>query len=172
VTFGEPESEGYNLTNMGTARTFDLPEGWSLRKVATAMAREWLPPFRAEPVAKGAPWLVQPIMEETTDIEGPLWEAGISTEEYENRLDRPSLNWAVRAKSSRGKTSKAVILARFSTDENDPGKFQMVCTQDAFPEALFDQEKLATFFTDHGEAGVDGLFAGLLAENGFQLTSV
>jgi hypothetical protein len=157
---------------MGTPLTFGLPEGWSLRNVATALAREWLPPFRAETVAKGAPWLVQPIMEETSETEGPLWEPGISTEEYEKRLDRPSLGWAVRAKSSRGKTSKAVILARFTADEDDPRMIQMVCAVESFPEGLFDPEKLDQYLSERGTTGADGLFVSLLNENGFQVTSV
>lgn len=157
---------------MGTPLTFGLPEGWSLRNVATALAREWLPPFRAETVAKGAPWLVQPIMEETSETEGPLWEPGISTEEYEKRLDRPDLGWAVRAKSSRGKTSKAVILARFTADAEDPRQFQMVCAVEALPEGLFDPEKIEQYLSERGMTGDDKLFSGLLLDNGFQVTSV
>lgn len=156
---------------MGRPLTFGLPEGWSLRNVATAMAREWLPPFRAETAAKGAPWLVQPIMKETDESEGPLWEPGIATEEYERRLDRPSVNWAVRAKSSRGKTSKAVILVRFAVDEQDQSRFSMVPSLEAFPEGLFDQERIDQYLAEHGSAGIEGLYTALLREHGFQLVA-
>src|SRR2546428_7009285 len=143
--------------NMGTTLAFALPQGWTLRKVATALAREWLPPFRAVPVEKGASWVVQPIMEETDDSNGPLWEPGIATEEYEKRLDRPGLGWAVRAKSNRGKTSKAIILARFTQSEDEPTKFELTCTQELLPEALFDAEKLAQYLDERGTTGMDGV---------------
>lgn len=164
---GHPESEGRILTNMGTTLAFTLPEGWTLRKVATTLAREWLPPFRAAAVEKGTSWMVQPIMEETDASEGPLWEAGISTEEYERRLDRPGLNWAVRAKSKHGRTSKSLILARFTLKEEQPSVFEMVCTNEALPESLFDPEKLAEFQAEQGAPGAEGLFVGLLKEHGF-----
>jgi hypothetical protein len=172
IASGSPESEGDILMNMGTTLAFNLPNGWTLRKVATALAREWLPPFRAVPVEKGASWLVQPIMEETDESEGPLWEPGISTVEYERRLDRPGLGWAVRAKSNRGKTSKAMILARFTMRADQPDRFEMVCAQDSLPDTLFDAEKLGQFLANHSKTGADGLFAGLLIEHGFQLISV
>lgn len=165
---GLPESEGRILTtNMGTTLAFTLPEGWTLRKVATALAREWLPPFRAVPVEKGTSWMVQPIMEETDASEGPLWEAGISTEEYERRLDRPGLNWAVRAKSKHGRTSRTLILARFTMREEQP-VFEMVCTTEALPESLFDPAKLAEYLANHETPGAEGLFVGLLKEHGFE----
>ncbi|HLO04800.1 MAG TPA: hypothetical protein VK191_16965 [Symbiobacteriaceae bacterium] len=111
--------------------------------------------------------MVQPIMEETDESEGPLWEAGIATEEYERRLDRPGLNWAVRAKSKHGRTSKAMILARFTLKEDQPSVFEMVCTNEALPESLFDAEKLTEFLANQGAPGAEGLFVGLLKENGF-----
>jgi hypothetical protein len=158
--------------NRETALTFNLPNGWTLRKVATALAREWLPPLRAAPVEKGASWVIQPIIEENGESEGPLWEPGISTVEYERRLDRPGLGWAVRAKSNRGKTSKAVILARFTMRADQPDRFEMVCLQDALPDTLFDAALLGAFLADGGKTGADGLFTGLLIEHGFQVISV
>jgi hypothetical protein len=166
---GYPESEGYHMTNMGTPLTFDLPQGWTLRKVATALARVWLPPFRAIPITKRAPWMVQPIVEETDTTQGPLWERGISTEEYEERLNRAGLCWAIRAKAGRG---SGTILARLvMTDEQLPMTFQLVCSRDSFPEALFDAGRLAEFMDPQSAVGVNGLFAGLLLENGFQLAT-
>lgn len=155
------------MTNMGTTLAFTLPEGWTLRKVATALAREWLPPFRAVPIEKGTSWMVQPIMEETDESEGPLWEAGISTEEYERRLERPSLNWAVRAKSKHGRTSKTIILAHFTLKEEQPSVFEMVCTDEVLPESLFDAEKVAEYLAGQGAPDAEGLFIGLLKEHGF-----
>lgn len=156
------------MTNMGTPLTFALPQGWTLRQVATALARVWLPPFRAIPATKRAPWMVQPIVEETDTTQGPLWEPGISTEEYEQRLNRDGLCWSIRAKAGR---SSGTVLARLSLNEHRPKTFQLVCSQDSFPDTLFDADRLATFLEPHKAAGVDGLFAGLLLENGFHLAS-
>lgn len=156
------------MPNMGTPLTFDLPPGWTPRKVATALARVWLPPFRAIPVTKRAPWMVQPIVEETDQNGGPLWEPGISTQEYEDRMNRTDLCWAIRAKAGR---SSGTILARLAMSEHLPTTFQMVCSSDSFPEALFDTDRLAEFLETQRTTGVDGLFAGLLIENGFQLAS-
>lgn len=111
--------------------------------------------------------MVQPIMEETDASEGPLWEAGISTEEYERRLDRPGLNWAVRAKSKHGRTSKTIILAHFTLREEQPSIFEMVCTTEAMPESLFDTQKLGEFLADQDAPGAEALFVALLKEHGF-----
>ncbi len=154
--------------NMGTTLTFDMPQGWTLRKVATALARVWLAPFRAVPVVKAAPWMVQPIVDDPSETPAPLWEPGISTEEYEARLDRTDLCWSIRAKAGR---SKGCILARLAMSKDDPARFHMVCSLDAFPETLFDAAKLAEFLEARKTAPGDGVFAGLLFENGFQLAS-
>jgi len=154
--------------NMGPPLTFDLPQGWTLRKVATTLARRWLPPFRAIPVSKRAPWMVQPIVEEPDKTGNPLWEPGISTEEYEERLDRTGLSWAIRAKAGRG---SGTVLARLVMSEHKPMTFHLVCSLDSFPETLFDTERLARFLEPQSSQGVDGLFAGLLIENGFQLAT-
>lgn len=153
------------LMNIGVTRTFGLPQGWTLRQVATAIAREWLPPFRAVPTVKGAPWMVQPIVEESETSGGPLWEPGISTEEYESRMNRAGLKWAIRAKAGRG---KGTILARLAMSAEHPAAFQLVCSQDSFPATLFDSDKLARFAEEQGGEGADGLFGGLLVENGFR----
>lgn len=155
------------LMNMGTTLTFDMPQGWTLRKVATALAREWLPPFRAVPAVKKAPWMVQPIVSEQDEAVAHLWERGITTEEYEKRLDRSVLSWSIRAKAGR---SHGSILARLTVSEDQPMTFDLVCSQDPFPESLFDTDKLARFMDGSG-GHPDGLFAGLLIENGFQLAS-
>jgi len=153
--------------NMGTPLTFDLPVGWTLRRVATALARVWLPPFRAVSAVKRAPWMVQSIVESDA-TRAPLWEPGISTEEYEARMDRTDLCWAIRAKAGR---SSGTILARFTMSELHPMAFQLVCSRDSFPESLFDAERLAQFLEAQSDSGADGLFPGLLIENGFQLAS-
>lgn len=153
------------LMNETTARTFGLPQGWTLRQVATALARQWLSPFRAVPTAKAAPWMVQPIVEESEASGGPLWEPGISTEEYECRLDRAGLQWAIRAKAGR---SKGTILARLAMSKEHPAAFRLVCSQESFPATLFDADKLARFAEEQGGEGADGLFRGLLVENGFR----
>lgn len=156
------------MANMGTPLTFDLPQGWTLRKVATTLARVWLPPFRATPLTKRAPWMVQPVVEETDTTQGPLWERGISTQEYEERLERTDLCWVIRAKAGR---STGTVLARLAMSEHLPMTFQLVCSMDSFPETLFDADRLAEFLEPQHGTGPDGLFAGLLLEHGFQLAS-
>lgn len=151
--------------NMGTTQTFRMPNGWTLRKVATSLARVWLPPFLAVPAFKAAPWMVQPVVEGTAEAGGPLWEPGISTEEYEERLDQAGLSWAIRARSGRG---KGTILARLAMAEDQPMTFQLVCSQESLPETLFDSEKLAAFLAGQESVGAEGLFSGLLRDNGFQ----
>lgn len=151
--------------SVSTTLLFRLPEGWTLRKVATAMAKEWLPPFRAEPTFRAARWVVQSVMEETGNGEAPLWEPGISTEEYEARLDRADLSWVIRASAGRG---KGTILARFAMSKGLPDTFQVECLQATFPETLFDAEKLEQFLESQGAAGAGGLFAALLISNGFE----
>lgn len=155
--------------NMGTTLAFTMPEGWTLRKVASSLARVWLPPFRAVPAVKGAPWMVQPIVEESGTAGAPLWEPGISTEEYEERLDRSGLGWAIRAKAGR---NKGTILARLAMCEERPSTFLMECSLDSFPDTLFDAHKLAQFLDAEGTPGAEGLLSGLLIENGFQQTAV
>jgi hypothetical protein len=138
---------------------YHLPEGWTPRKVATALVREWIPPFRAEPAAKAARWVVQSVVEEAGDS---LWEPGISTEEYEQRLNRPDLSWAIRATAGRGKST---ILARLVLDKEDPTSFNMVVTPTAIPETLFDVSKTDELLQ---EEQTPDLFTALLAKHGFE----
>ena len=154
--------------SIGTKLTYHLPEGWTLRKVATAFVREWLPPFRAEPAPKVARWVVQSVVEAPNGSEALLWEPGISTQEYEERLDRPDLGWAIRASAGR---AKPTILARLVMSEGQPA-FQLVSCQSTFPDALFDHEKVEDFLAAHGTTGVDGLLSALLTTHGFQLVNV
>jgi hypothetical protein len=153
----------------GTTLTFHLPEGWTLRKVANAMVREWLPPFRAEPAARAPRWVVQSVVEDNSKAKAPLWEPGISTAEYEERLDRADLCWAVRASSGRG---KGTILARFALSKEEPQSFQVVCCQSAFPEALFDAAKVDEYLKGEAPGGVEELFTALLASNGFEIANI
>lgn len=147
----------------GTPMTFRLPEGWTVRKVATALVREWLAPFRAERVFKAARWVVQPVVE-TPESDAPLWEPGISTADYEERMDRADLTWAIRASSGRG---KGIILARLSMSKEQPFAFDMVCCREGFPETLFDHAKLEHFLPGNTPS-VEELFSALLTNHGFQ----
>jgi len=149
----------------GATRSFHLPQDWTLRKVVTAMAQEWLPPFRAEPAFKAARWVVQAVMENNDKTDAPLWEAGISTAEYESRLERAVRRWAIRATAGRG---KATILASFAIDKERPGTFQLIASDAPTPETLFDAEKQEQFLLAHGEVGKDAFFATLLTEHGFK----
>ncbi|MDF2630146.1 MAG: hypothetical protein K0R39_3977 [Symbiobacteriaceae bacterium] len=144
-----------------TTLAFHLPEGWTLRKVVTAMVQEWLPPFRAEPAMKAARWVVQSVMESADQGGAPLWEPGISTSEYETRLDQVVRSWVSRATAGRG---KGTILARVALDEERPGLLQL-SPGTAFPETLFDADKVDEVT---GGAGPDGLFAALLTQHGFK----
>lgn len=154
--------------SIGTTLTFRLPDGWTVRKVATAIVREWLPPFRTEPAAKAARWVVQFVVEDPGSPDSPLWEAGISTAEYEERLDRTDLCWNIRASAGRG---KGTILARLVMSKDQPDAFHLECSQTAFPETLFDAAKIEQFLQEHGGKGAEGLFSALLISNGFELAS-
>jgi len=147
---------------------FRLREGWTLRKVATTLVREWLPPFRAAPGARAARWVVQSVVEAPGGVAEQLWEPGISTREYEERLERPDLCWAIRASSGRG---RGTILARLALKKEQPETLQMLPCQTALPEALFDQEKLEELLQVEGPPAVADLFAALLTHNGFQPAS-
>lgn len=149
----------------GATLTFHMPQGWTLRKLATVMVQEWLPPFRAEPALKAARWVVQSVMEGAGQTDAPLWEPGISTTEYERRVDQDIRSWAIRATAGRG---KGTILARLAVAEENPDLLQLICSQGAFPETLFDGEKMEEYLKAQGEAGEHGLFAALLAQHGFQ----
>lgn len=152
--------------SIGTTLTYHLPEGWTLRKVASTMVRDWLPPFRAEPPAKAARWVIQSVMEEVDKDQQPLWEPGISTEEYEERLDNADLRWVVRASAGRG---KGQILARFALCGDNPKTFELSCSPTPPPDTLFDQEKIEEYLQDQEGEGLQGLMAALLTSNGFDM---
>ncbi|MFZ5814575.1 MAG: hypothetical protein ACOY93_04675 [Bacillota bacterium] len=113
--------------------------------------------------------MLQPIVRELGQAVAPLWEPGISTEEYEKRLDRSGLSWSVRAKAGRNHGS---ILARLTMNEDQAMTFDMECSQDSFPESLFDAEKLACFMDEGSGGQANVLFPRLLLKNGFRLTTV
>ncbi len=149
---------------MSTSPTlnFLLPQGITLRQVANALVQEWLPPFRAEPTFKAARWVLQAVMENPADA--PLWEPGISTSDYETRMEAANLSWAVRATAGR---SKGIILARLvRLSDSEHGMFQLVSSQSTFPETLFDAGKVAEFLQGQGPVAEAGFFAALLASNG------
>lgn len=151
---------------MSTTAAFYLPEGWTLRKVATALAREWLPALRAEPAARGARWTVQAVVEDPSPTGSPLWEPGISTREYQKRLDRSDLRWAIRATAGRGKHT---ILARLGMRQEHPAVFELTCYQTSLPEILFDPEKVNEMLQGRaGEGSEEAIFAALLSQHGFQ----
>lgn len=156
---------------MSTSTTlqFHLRKGWTLRKVATALVREWLPPFQAAPAAKGIRWVVQRVVEAPGGPEAELWERGISTNEYEARLDRPEVCWSIRARNGRGSgRGKGIVLARLAMSSDQPETVTMELSLDSFPEALFDAEKLEQYRNDSGSLEMGTLFAALLTEHGFQ----
>lgn len=150
--------------SMGTKLSFDLPEDWTLRKVASAMVRDWLPAFRAEPAAKAARWVLQSVVEDPGKGEIPLWEPGISTEEFEARMERFDLAWVIRATAGRG---KGTILARFSQEADRPGAFQMECSQVPLPETLFDKDKVTEFLGEETASNMETLCVAILRQNGF-----
>lgn len=150
--------------------TFRLPEGWTVRKVANALAREWLPPFLAEAGPKAPRWVIQPVVEVTDEARAPLWEAGITTEEYEQRLERPDLTWLIRAGASRGRT-KGTVLARLSIRATEPETLEMSVTGEPVPTSLFNARKVDEFLQGTDSDPVSGLMAGLLKAEGFQNVS-
>lgn len=152
------------IVNIGKARTFLRPEGWSLRRTAAALAREWLPPFRPDPEPKNGGWSLQPVVEPPADGR-PLWEAGIPTEEYERRLEAPDLTWSVRARSGR---VGGILLARLTPVEGRPEAFRLACTRERLPAGLFDPDKLTPLVDAQGLGGAEELITGLLLAHGFQ----
>ena len=142
-----------------------LREGWTLRQLVTALVREWLPPLRAAPESKRIRWLVQRIVEAPGGPEAQLWEPGISTREYEARLDRLDVCWSIQARIGRG---KGVILAHLAMSSDRPDTVTMLLCLDPFPEALFDAEKLEQFLKVPGSSETAAeLFATLLTKHGF-----
>ena len=157
------------MTKTGSL-TFRLPKGWTVRKVANALAREWLPPFLAEAGPKAPRWVIQPVVEAPEGTKSPLWEAGISTEEYEQRLDRPDLTWLIRAGASRGRT-KGTVLARLSMNAGDGETLEMSVTGEPVPNSLFNARKVDEFLQGRVDDGVGGLMVELLQAEGFQHVS-
>lgn len=153
------------IVNMGDVQTIWRPEGWPLRRVATALAREWLPHFRPDLEQKKDPWSVQPVVERPADGR-PLWEAGISTEEYERRLEAPDLAWSVRARSGR---VSGILLAHMTPVEDRPEIFHLTCSREKLPPTLFDPQKMDPFLETHGLKGIEGLITGLLLDHGFRV---
>ncbi|MHB9144507.1 MAG: hypothetical protein ACYC5Y_04140 [Symbiobacteriia bacterium] len=147
---------------------FHLRKDWTLRKVVTALVREWLPPFRAAPPAKGIRWSVQRVVEVPGGAETDLWERGISTPEYEARLDRPEVSWSIRARNGRG---KGVILAHLAMSADQPETVTMELCLDPFPDALFDAEKLEEFLEAPTSLEMGALCAALLTKHGFAPTA-
>jgi len=129
------------------------------------MVREWLQPFRAEQPTRSGRWVIQPVMEEVDEDQPPLWEPGITTEEYERRLDEANLRWCVRATAGRG---KGTILARFTLCDDRPDSFVITYPSDPVPDSLFDAEKVEAYLGDRAPEGLQALFDALLAENGFE----
>lgn len=149
----------------GKPLTFRMPEGWTVRKVAVALAKEWLQPFRAETTRKSARWILQAVINRDT-VKGPIWEPGIPTREYEARLEDPDLAWNIRATVGRGRNT---ILAKLTNSEDQPETFELECTATSFPETLFDAEKLSEFMEEQGSPGTEELLCAVLRSQGFQL---
>lgn len=153
------------MTTSASVR-FRLLDGWTLRKVATAMAREWLPPILAKTGPKAPRWLLQPVVETPETGETPLWEAGISTEEYEKRLEHADLSWVIRANVARGR-GKGSVLARLSGESDDENTIVMTVFPAALPESLFDKALVQEYLDARGAEGIEALFIGLVADAGF-----
>lgn len=146
-----------------TKLAFQMPKGRSLRQVASAMVQEWLPPFRAEAPPKAARWTLQAVMERP-DSTRPLWEAGISTDEYEQRLDREVSSWAIRATAGRG---RGIILARLVAPKERPGVLEVLVSPAPMPETMLDADKVNEF-VDGQEPIEGGLLAAILRQQGFE----
>lgn len=146
---------------------FRLPAGWTLRRVANALARDWLPPYLREAGPRAPRWILQPVVEVPDDV-APLWEAGISTAEYEERLDSADLTWAIRASVARGR-GKGSVLARLSAEAEDPGRIHLSVFPAAVPETLFDTKKVDEYLEGRGLEGLEALVSGVLRDEGFSL---
>jgi len=153
-----------------TAVEFRLPAGWTLRKVAAALAREWLPPFLAETGPKSPRWVLQPVVEAPESGAPPLWQAGISTAEYEERLDHADLAWVIRASVARGR-GKGNVLARLRLSQEQPNTFQLTVMQAAVPDTLLDTKRVSEYLGSADASGLEGLFVGLLNQEGIEQVS-
>ncbi len=145
-----------------------LREGWTLRKVATALAREWLPPFLAETGPKAPRWILQPVVETPEEDAPPLWEPGISTEEYERRVESPRLAWVIRANVARGR-NKGKILARLAYKKPHE-LIDLTVFPVSIAESPFDDGKVQEFLDGQESDGMEGLFVGLLEGEGFRIS--
>ncbi len=153
-----------------TAVEFRLPDGWTLRKVAAALARDLLPPFLAETGPKSPRWVLQPVVETPENGAPPLWQAGISTAEYEERLDHADLAWVIRASVARGR-GKGNVLARLRLSPDHPNTFQLTVMQASLPESLLDAQRVSEYLGTRTVRGLEGLFIGLLNQEGIEQVS-
>jgi hypothetical protein len=139
--------------------------------VVAALVYEWLPPLQADYTVKKARWVVQSVIEDTRENPEPLWSPGISTADYEARLDAAGLTWVVRATWGRGRSHRGTILARFSMCPDDPSAFQMEVAPAAVPETLFEATQVEEFLARHG-ASHESLFTALLRSRGVEPVSL
>lgn len=154
---------------------FELLPDWTIRQVAHQLAREWLAEFRPEVEARSVRWsdrwTIQPIVEPPAGSE-PLWEAGISTEEYERRLDHPDVVWSIQARAGRPRAAaRCLVLARLSISPKQPMAFDLVSPQVALPAPLIDPDKLAAYLKAHDGAPADQLIPSLLIDRGFRVAN-
>jgi hypothetical protein len=158
------------LPDMATSSSvsYSLPQGWTPRKVAQLMVKDWLPPFLAEADPRAPRWVLQSVMEPPENGTGPIWEAGISTEEYEERLENSDIAWAIRASVARGRT-KGTVLARLHRGNGDPNTVELTIFQGPLPQTLFDNSKVEEYLTKHDATeGIAGLLTELLNEAGLR----
>lgn len=150
--------------NTGPKLEFTMRAGWTLRQLATALVREWLPPLRAVPAGKGNRWAVQLVVDAPGGPDAQLWEPGISTLEHETRLNRREICWYIRARTGRGAGINLVHLA-MSSDRPD-GVTMQVCA-DPFPDGLFDADKVSQELKVPATLEPGAFFAAVMASNGF-----
>lgn len=152
------------MKGIESGQKFHLPAGWTVRKVAVALAQEWLAPFRAEPAAKAPRWVLQPVVQNPSPAGEPLWEAGITTEVYEERMNRPDLAWSVRASCGRG---RGMVLARLAAGDDEGTTLVVTCPENGLPATLFDQEAVEQFLAGQEPSGPSGLLTAVLRDHGF-----
>lgn len=142
---------------------FVLPDDMSLRNLATALASELLPPYLASPARpKGPRWVLKAVIHNPSGTAADLWEAGISTEEYQQRLEDPSLSWQIRADLTHTR-GRGITLAEVKHGDT-PGSVVVEVADAVKPGTPFDPAKLSEHLGT--EPTMPDLFRTVLTEVG------
>jgi len=60
------------------------------------------------------------------------------------------------------------VLARFARCDDRPDSFEVTCSTEPLPAALFDIEKVDEYLKGRPNQGIQGLIEALLSDHGFE----